>query len=298
MSEYIGRESAGSAFLKEDKMKKTTKTISLKNLMLVAIATVSLLFAAQLRAEAQQTDEHFEQGLALFRSKDYKKAIKALEQSLKSNPNNPTTFYILGDAYYNTRQYTKAVKAYQETLRLNPNQPSAKQDLADAQTKMKEEKAAREAAWANIANSMKNNRSAPPNPPRRNEDDADEETAAPSRGNAENVTGNRTLPAGAPTEQEVKQAIEKFNREFYDAYNGSKASVSSWDSPIQILAGREDMDNTLDPNGDHMMYPVKVDYTITIEGKRSIRYTGGALGFRKDAFGEWKYYTLEDYQKR
>src|SRR5688572_28107213 len=92
-----------------------------------------------------------------------------------------------------------------------------------------------------------------------------------------NKTGrNRTSPEGAPTEEEVKQAIDNFTREFYDAYNGSKAWVSSWDSPIQILSGRKDIVNT-DPDGDQMMYPVKVDFTITIEGKRTIRYTGGAL---------------------
>lgn len=106
-----------------------------------------------------------------------------------------------------------------------------------------------------------------------------------------------TSSSGAPTEQEVKQAIEKFTREFHDSYNGSKARVSSWDSPIQILAGRKDYVNT-DSGGDHMMYPVKVDYTVSVEGKGATKYTGGALGFHKNAFGEWKYYTLENYQRK
>jgi hypothetical protein len=108
----------------------------------------------------------------------------------------------------------------------------------------------------------------------------------------------RTSPAGAPTEEEVKQAIDKSTREFYNASTGSKAYVSSWDSPITILSGREDMDNALDLNGDYLTYPVKVDYTVTVEGYSTKSYSDGALGFRKDAFGEWKYYTLEDYQQK
>jgi len=113
-----------------------------------------------------------------------------------------------------------------------------------------------------------------------------------------NEQSRRTSPVVAPTEEEVKEAIEKFNREFYNASTGSKAYISSWDSPITILSGREDMDNSLDPDGDHMMYPVKVDYTVTVEGYSSKSYSGGALGFRKDTFGEWKYYTFENYQQK
>lgn len=183
-------------------------TSHLQNMVFTAIVGSAILIFGQNQIIAQdsgnsnapqvnvQTDEYFEQGVALFRSKDYKKAIKALEQSLKLNPNNPKTFYILSDAYYNTRQFTKAVKAYQETLRLNPNQSSAKQDLADAQTKMKEEKAAREATWAKLAEAMKNNRSgqstnAPA--PRSNEDKEEGEEANTVQGG---VAANSSLPAG------------------------------------------------------------------------------------------------------
>ena len=46
------------------------------------------------------------------------------------------------------------------------------------------------------------------------------------------------------------------------------------------------------------MYPVKVDYTVTVDDTYVTKYYGGALGFHKNAFGEWKFFTLEDYQKK
>lgn len=83
------------------------------------------------------------------------------------------------------------------------------------------------------------------------------------------VSAAQAQTGRAPTQEEVKQAIEKFQKEFYLAYNGNKAYVASWDSPIVILGGRKDEVNT-DPGGDRMMYPVKL-----------AQYRGGALGSTK-----------------
>ena len=51
---------------------------------------------------------------------------------LKSDPNNPTLLYQIGNLYYDAQQYPDAVKYYEIALRINPKETNVRTDLGTA----------------------------------------------------------------------------------------------------------------------------------------------------------------------
>ncbi len=53
----------------------------------------------------------------------------ALEQQLKSNPNNASAWMELGNLYYDAKKYQDAIRAYIQYLSINPNNANVLTDL-------------------------------------------------------------------------------------------------------------------------------------------------------------------------
>ncbi len=53
----------------------------------------------------------------------------ALEQQLKSNPNNATAWMELGNLYFDTNKFQEAIRAYNQYLSINPNNANVLTDL-------------------------------------------------------------------------------------------------------------------------------------------------------------------------
>lgn len=53
----------------------------------------------------------------------------ALEQQLKSNPNNASAWTELGNLYYDAKKYQEAIRAYNQYLSINPNNANVLTDL-------------------------------------------------------------------------------------------------------------------------------------------------------------------------
>lgn len=74
---------------------------------------------------------HFNLGDALYKSKDFEKALESFRESLeKSNPDmQANAWYNLGNALFHQGQLQKSLDAYKESLKLNPSDPDAKHNL-------------------------------------------------------------------------------------------------------------------------------------------------------------------------
>lgn len=154
-------------------MKKKLRPNQPKQSILIAVATFILLFAANFagaqikdggsagqssatpdNGQTAQAETFFNQGVEYANAGDYKKAIKAWEQTAKLAPTSPTVFFNLGTAYYNTKQYSKAIASFQEALRLKPDDSQAKENLAAAEAAEKEKKEKRRALWSGIVGAV------------------------------------------------------------------------------------------------------------------------------------------------
>jgi predicted Zn-dependent protease len=55
---------------------------------------------------------------------------KILQRELKKTPDNPLLYTTLGDLYFSNKNYTETIKAYEQSLRLDPDNPYALNNLA------------------------------------------------------------------------------------------------------------------------------------------------------------------------
>jgi len=55
---------------------------------------------------------------------------KVIQRELEKTPDNPLLYTTLGDLYFSNKNYTKTIKAYEQSLRLNPDNPYALNNLA------------------------------------------------------------------------------------------------------------------------------------------------------------------------
>ena len=55
---------------------------------------------------------------------------KVIQRELEKTPDNPLLYTTLGDLYFSKKNYTETIKAYEQSLRLNPDNPYALNNLA------------------------------------------------------------------------------------------------------------------------------------------------------------------------
>jgi len=77
-------------------------------------------------------------------TKYYKQAVVGLLEETKKNPNQPDSFYLLGNAYRADNQFDKAIAAYSKCLELSPRYGRARYNLGIIQLLQKNKTAALE----------------------------------------------------------------------------------------------------------------------------------------------------------
>jgi LysM repeat protein len=91
----------------------------------------------------EQKDPHFQRGLKLVNSQDYKGAVEEFESALESNPHSAAAHFELGCLYDKLGDSAAAIYHYDRHLKLRPNSDQAqlvndrirgcKQDLANTE---------------------------------------------------------------------------------------------------------------------------------------------------------------------
>lgn len=91
---------------------------------LIISITLSLLISSCVFAQNNNIDEIITRGLVLAEKGKYSEAIKVYEKGLKQEPTNSLLNFNLADALYKTRNYQKAEKAIMNAIIENPEQGS------------------------------------------------------------------------------------------------------------------------------------------------------------------------------
>jgi len=74
----------------------------------------------------------------------YSNAVMGLVESTAKNPDQPESWYLLGNAYFADRQYDKAIESYQKSLSISPKFLNARVNLGISYTRKKNKAAATE----------------------------------------------------------------------------------------------------------------------------------------------------------
>lgn len=72
--------------------------------------------------------------------RDYAEAAHLLEKYTASRPDDEAGFVMLGEAYANNNEMDKAIAALEQALKINPNSTRAKEDLAELRNTVPEKK--------------------------------------------------------------------------------------------------------------------------------------------------------------
>jgi len=102
-----------------------------KLLQAATIVVTSMILAAGASELVQKDGPDAEKTAAVFawREKNYQKAVHLLEKYTVARPQDDDGLVFLGVAYANNNEPDKAVGALEQALRVNPNSEDAKQDL-------------------------------------------------------------------------------------------------------------------------------------------------------------------------
>jgi rhomboid protease GluP len=109
-----------------------------KLLQLGTLVVTSMIVAAGASELVQQEGPDAEKTAAAFawRQKNYAKAVHLLEKYTVARPQDDDGLVFLGEAYANNNEPDKAIGALEQALRVNPNSEAAKQDLAEIRSRL------------------------------------------------------------------------------------------------------------------------------------------------------------------
>jgi hypothetical protein len=104
-----------------------------KLLQLGTLIVTSMIVAAGATELVQQDGPEAQKTAAAFawRQKNYAKAVHLLEKYTVARPQDDDGLVFLGESYFNNNEPDKAIGALEQALRVNPNSQEAKQDLAE-----------------------------------------------------------------------------------------------------------------------------------------------------------------------
>ena len=109
--------------------KVEVKTISLNSALIIALIALLIGFFGGNIYNAYKGKTRPEQRSSQSVPIENTARIFALEQQLKSNPNNTAAWAELGNLYYDTNKYQDAIRAYTQYISLNPNNANVWTDL-------------------------------------------------------------------------------------------------------------------------------------------------------------------------
>ena len=86
-----------------------------------SISTPALINVSPLTRPPLTAVEHYQQGMSLYREKNYKEALHSFKQAAQLEPNNRLAHYFAGISSYYLADYYPALAALKKALKLNPN---------------------------------------------------------------------------------------------------------------------------------------------------------------------------------
>lgn len=101
---------------------------------------------------------------------------------------------------------------------------------------------------------------------------------------------------GSPSEADVRDAIQKWLEASETQYDQNSTTDVELDSAVKVAAPTE---RYTTKTGNKTFYPVKINYTATVESPSHVtvtHYSGGRYDFYQDDFGEWLFVLGEDYK--
>jgi membrane associated rhomboid family serine protease len=109
-----------------------------KLLQLGTLIVTSMIIAAGASELVQQDGPEAQKTAAAFawRQKNYGKAVHLLEKYTVAKPEDDDGLVFLGEAYFNNNEPDKAIGALEQALRVNPNSQDAKQDLEEIRSRL------------------------------------------------------------------------------------------------------------------------------------------------------------------
>jgi len=110
--------------------KVEVKTISLNSALIIGLIALLIGFFGGSIYNAYKSDSSgASQNPAMNAPIQDPARMFALEQQLKSNPNNAAAWMELGNLYYDAKKYQEAIRAYTQYLSINPNNANVLTDL-------------------------------------------------------------------------------------------------------------------------------------------------------------------------
>ncbi len=82
--------------------------------------------------------QNYDYANALYKTGNYKEAVKYYRRSFGKGVNEPNRLYNLGNAYFKAKEYKNAVFSYLFSLKLNPDNEDAKHNLKLAKMLLRE----------------------------------------------------------------------------------------------------------------------------------------------------------------
>lgn len=109
-----------------------------KMLQLGTLIVTSIIVAAGARELVQQNGPEANKVAAVmaWQHKDYPKMVHLLEKYTVARPDDDVGLVMLGEAYLSNNEPNKAIGALEQALRVNPNSEDAKQDLEELRSRL------------------------------------------------------------------------------------------------------------------------------------------------------------------
>jgi len=109
-----------------------------KSLQLATLIVTSAVLAAAGRELVQKDGPEAYKTAAViaWHQTNYPKTVSMLEKYTVARPEDDVGLVMLGEAYANNNEPNKAIAALEEALRVNPNSEDAKQDLAEIRSRL------------------------------------------------------------------------------------------------------------------------------------------------------------------
>jgi cytochrome c-type biogenesis protein CcmH/NrfG len=109
-----------------------------KLLQLGTLIVTSMIVAAGASELVQREGPEADKTAAViaWRQRNYAKTVHLLQKYAAARPNDDVGLIMLGEAYLNNNEPDKAIGALEQALRVNPNSEDAKQDLEEIRSRL------------------------------------------------------------------------------------------------------------------------------------------------------------------
>ena len=107
-----------------------------KSFSIFLLLFITVLLAADARAQVSEAAHHFDQGNQHYEQGAYQNALTAYEQALTSGYTGGALYYNMGNAYYRLDELGQAIRHYEKARRFIPDDPQLLHNLEIARSRI------------------------------------------------------------------------------------------------------------------------------------------------------------------